>query len=118
MDEPIDLHFLSLKHDIELYICNVTFTDNDSNMICINGKVQQINIEFEHCNYSYYRLILFAIYIDQNSQLFNEIEFNGVSDKGIFNADLINTKFDHIAIKQYGTGRYSIGNRRYSNILI
>jgi hypothetical protein len=101
IDEPIDLHFLSLKHDIELYIYHGIFTDNDSNMICIHGKVQQINIRFEECKYSHRRLISFANYINQNSQLFNQIEFINVYDKDIINSVLMNTKFDHhIAIKQ------------------
>jgi hypothetical protein len=108
IDEPIDLHFLSLKHSIELAIHDVTFTDNDSNMICINGKVQQINIRFKDCQYSYRRLISFANYINQNSQLFNKIEFTDVYDEDIFNAVLMNTKFDHIAIKQDGIHKYSI----------
>jgi hypothetical protein len=109
IDEPIDLHFLSLKHDIELDISNIIFTDNDSNMICINGEVKQINIEFNQCKYSYRRLISFANYINQNSQLFNEIEFIGVYNKDIplFNAVLMNTEFDHFAIEQYGS-YYSI----------
>jgi hypothetical protein len=111
VDEPIDLHFLSLKHDIELYIVGGTFTDNDSNMICIHGEVEYINIEFKWCKYSYRRLILFANYINQNSQLFNKIEFNGVSDKDIFSAVLMNTKFNHITIKQDKSDKYSIVKR-------
>jgi hypothetical protein len=113
IDEPIDLHFLSLKQDIKLVITGVTFTDNDSNMIYINGKVQQINIKFWKCKYSYRRLILFANYIDQNSQLFNEIEFTYVNDKDIplFNDVLMNTKFDHIAIEYDGWDKYSIVRR-------
>jgi hypothetical protein len=114
IDEPIDLHFLSLKHHIQLYICNVEFTDNDSNMICINGTVQQINIQFNYCKCSYGRWILFANYINQNSQLFNKIKFDNVSDKDVFNADLMNTKFDHIAIKQDIFGDYSIVKRQSS----
>ncbi len=112
IDEPIDLHFLSLKHDIKLYINYANFTDNDSNMICINGEVKQINIRFNLCQYSYRRLISFANYIDQNSQLFNLIEFDNVSDKEIplFDAVLMNTKFDHFAIKQDGS-HYSIVKR-------
>jgi hypothetical protein len=59
----------------------------------------------------------FANYINQNSQLFNKIEFKYVSDKDIFNAVLMNTKFDHIAIKQYKTllgTSYSIVKRQSS----
>jgi hypothetical protein len=111
IDKPIDLHFLSLKHDIELYIWNVTFTDNDSNMICIHGKVQQINIQFNNCKYSCRRLILFANYINQNLQLFNKIKFINVSNKNIFNNVLMNTKFDHIAIEQNEGHKYSIVKR-------
>jgi hypothetical protein len=118
IDEPINLNFLSLKHDIELDISNVEFTDNDSSMICINGKIQQINIEFNSCKYSYGRLKSFANYINQNSQLFNKIEFTDVSDNDIFDAVLMNTKFDHIAIEQDGSDKYLIANRTYSNILI
>ncbi len=79
--------------------------------MCIHGEVEYINIEFKWCKYSYRRLILFANYINQNSQLFNAIEFVGVYDKDIFDAVLMNTKFDHIAIKQDGTGRYLIVKR-------
>jgi hypothetical protein len=83
-------------------------------MICINGKVQQINIKFDSCKYSYRRLISFANYINQNSQLFNEIKFNGDSDKDIFDAVLMNAKFDHIAIKQDNSDKYSIIKRQSS----
>jgi hypothetical protein len=110
IDEPIDLHFLPLKHYIELYIVGVTFTDNDSNMIYVNGKVKQFHIQFNYCKYSYLRLILFANYIDQNSQLFNKIEFDDVSDKDIFDAVLTDTEFDHFEMKKHKTG-YSIVKR-------
>jgi hypothetical protein len=53
-------------------------------------------------------LISFANYIDQNSQLFNRIEFINVPDKDIFNFALMNTEFDYIAIKQDRFGDYSI----------
>jgi hypothetical protein len=113
IDEPIDLDFLSLKHHIELYIRNIIFTDDDSNMICINGKVKKINIEFYQCKYSYRRLISFANYINQNLQLFNKIEFTDVYDKDIFDAVLMHTKFEHIAIEHDGFG-YSIVKRQSS----
>jgi hypothetical protein len=80
-------------------------------MVCINGKVQQINIKFYGGKYSSGRLKSFANYINQNSQLFNKIEFINVSDKDIFDAVLMNTKFDHIAIKQDKSDKYSIVKR-------
>ncbi len=45
IDELIDLHFLSLKHDIELDIWKAEFTDNDSNMICINGYLKLTTLQ-------------------------------------------------------------------------
>jgi hypothetical protein len=96
IDEPIDLQFLPIEHDINVIIHLGIFFDKRANMLCI-GDAHRVAIQFDACQFTFDRLKTFGEFVDSNWQKFSKIEFANVNDELLIDEALNATPFNHIS---------------------
>jgi hypothetical protein len=108
IEEAIDLQFLPIEHCITVGIGNAIFNENQLNMVSISDA-KRITIQFIKCQFTPIRLMQFALYVDENVEKFERIDFANVINQ--VDIDEYTQYFKNIMIRRRLSTAFSIVKR-------
>jgi hypothetical protein len=110
--EPIELRFLPITHLVDVELHDGLFTENDENLICIEGP-QRIDLAFYRKTYNLRRLRALAQYVDANATIFERIQFFNVENGKAMRELVADPPSGRIAFRHKQKNK--IGDKYYSS---